>query len=100
MQLTQVLIAPVVTEKSTDAHAQSKYTFRVHPGATKIDIMNAVKAAYGADAKAVNIIPVLKKIRLAGRGKVITKRPASKKAIVTLKPNQSIDFNKLKSTKK
>ena len=100
MQLTNVLIAPVVTEKSTDAQSQSKYTFRVHPDATKIDIMNAVKAAYGADAKAVNIVPVLKKVRLVGRGKTITKRPAAKKAIVTLSSGQSIDFNKLKSTKK
>lgn len=100
MQLTQVLIAPVVTEKSTDAHAQSKYTFRVHPRATKVDIINAVKAAYGVDAKGVNIIPVLKKVRLVGRGRVITKRPAAKKAIVTLKAKQSIDFNQLKSTKK
>jgi large subunit ribosomal protein L23 len=99
MQLTNVLIAPVVTEKSSHAQSKSKYTFRVSAGATKIEIAKAVSKAYGVDVTAVNIMPVRKKERLVGRGRVMTKRPTSKKAIVTIKAKQNIDFNKLKTSK-
>jgi len=99
MQLTNVLIAPVVTEKSSHAQSKSKYTFRVKVSATKVEIAQAVTKAYGVDVTGVNIIPVHKKQRLVGRGRVITKRPSSKKAIVTIKAKQTIDFNKLKTSK-
>lgn len=99
MHLTKVLIAPVVTEKSTKAQSKSKYTFRVNADASKIEIAKAVSKSYGVDVKSVNIIPVRKKERLVGRGKTMTKRLASKKAIVTIKAKQNIDFNKLKTSK-
>lgn len=99
MQLTDVLIAPVVTEKSTTAQTKSKYTFRVNSAASKIEIAKAVTKAYGVDVTAVNIMPVRQKARLVGRGRSITKRPAAKKAIVTVKAKQNIDFNKLKTSK-
>lgn len=100
MEYTNVLIAPVITEKSSTAQGKSKYTFRVHSNATKVEIGKAVSRAYGVDVKSVNIIPVRKKERLVGRGKTITKRHASKKAIVTVKAKQSIDFNKVKTSSK
>ena len=99
MQLTGVLIAPVVTEKSSNAQANRKYTFRVSGQATKVEIAKAINKAYGVDVTAVNIMPIRKKERLVGRGRAITKRPASKKAIVTIKAKQNIDFNKLKTSK-
>jgi len=99
MQVTDVLIAPVVTEKSTTAQTKSKYTFRVRANASKIEVAKAVNKAYGVDVVGVNVIPVRKKVRLVGRGKTITKRPASKKAVVTIKAKQSIDFNKVKTSK-
>ena len=99
MQLTNVLIAPVVTEKSSNAQAKAKYTFRVHAEATKVEIAQAISRAYGVNVVSVNIIPVRKKERLVGRGRIITKRSASKKAIVTIKAKQNIDFNKLKTSK-
>lgn len=99
MQLTNVLIAPVVTEKSSDAQSKSKYTFRVNADATKIEIGKAVQKVYGVDVVSVNVIPVRKKERLVGRGKRMTKRPASKKAVVTVKAKQNIDFNKIKTSK-
>lgn len=100
MQLTNVLIAPVVTEKSASGQSQSKYTFRVHSDATKVDVIKAVSQIYGVDVVSVNMIPVRKKERLVGRGRTITKRSASKKAIVTVKAKQSIDFNKIKTSSK
>jgi large subunit ribosomal protein L23 len=96
MESAKILLSPVVTEKSTNAQASQKYIFMVHTDADKTQIMKAVKDAYGVEVKSVNIIPVLRKARLAGRGQTITKRKAGKKAIVTLQPKQSIDFNKIK----
>ena len=68
----------------------------VHPDSNKMEIIKAIEEAYGVDFKSVNIVPVLRKARLAGRGRTITKRKAGKKAIVTLDAKQSIDFNKIK----
>ena len=99
MKLTQVLQSPIVTEKSTNAQSLRKYSFLVHLNANKIEIKNAIKEAYGVDVTDVNIIPVLKKVRLIGRGREITKRQRGKKAIITLKAKQSLDFNKIKTSK-
>lgn len=96
MESTDVLISPVVTEKSTNSQVLLKYTFMVNLKANKIEVKNAVEKAYGVKVKSVNIIPVLKKSRLVGRGREITKRHIGRKAIVTLAPKQSIDFNKIK----
>ncbi len=99
MQLNQVIQSPVVTEKSTNGHADRKYTFLVHPDATKVEIAQAVSDAYGVKVDSVNVNKVLKKTRLIGRGRTMTKRHAAKKAVVTLKEKESIDFNKFKSAK-
>ena len=99
MELTKVLIAPVITEKSSKAQESRKYSFLVHLKTNKVEVAKAVENAYGVKIQSVDIVPVRKKTRLVGRGKEITKRQAAKKAIVTLAPKQSIDFNKIKSTK-
>ncbi len=96
MEASYVLITPVVTEKSAKAQTLRKYTFLVHLDANKKEIQNAVQMAYGVDVVRVNILPVLKKSRIAGRGRQITKRHQARKAIVTVAPTQSIDFNKIK----
>ena len=70
----------------------------VHLNANKVEVRNAIEKAYGVRVKSINIIPVLKKVRQAGRGRTITKRHTGKKAIVTLGPKQSIDFNKIKTS--
>jgi large subunit ribosomal protein L23 len=96
MEFNQVLKMPVVTEKSTKAQAARKYTFLVHLDANKKEIQNAIEKAYGVEVESVNIVPVKKKVRLAGRGHTITKRHTGRKAIITLAPKQSIDFNSIK----
>ena len=97
MELTKVLISPVVTEKSTNAQADRKYTFMVHLDSNKVEVKKAIEKTYGVKVQSVNIIPVLKKVRFAGRGRQITKRQQGRKAVITLAPKQSIDFNKIKS---
>ena len=99
MELTQVLISPVVSEKSSDQQAKRKYTFLVNANANKVEIAKAVEYAYGAKVRSVNVSKVLKKVRLVGRGRQITKRHASKKAVVTVAPKNTIDFNKFKTFK-
>ena len=97
MDLSNVLIAPVVTEKSTKAQENRKYTFLVHLNANKIEIRKSVEKSYGVKVDSVNIIPVKGKTRLAGRGRTITKRH---NVIVTLKPKQTLDVNKVKTGSK
>lgn len=99
MEVTNVLKSPVVTEKSTKAQEGRKYTFLIHLKANKIEVRNAVEKMYGVKVDSVNIIPVAKKVRLVGRGREITKRHNAKKAIVTLMPKQTLDFNKIKTSK-
>ena len=96
MDFTKVIISPVVTEKSNNIQALSKYTFLVHLNANKLEVQNAVEKAYGVKVKSINIIPVHKKVRTVGRGREITKRHNGRKAIITLQAKQSIDFNKIK----
>lgn len=100
MNSNQILLSPVVTEKSTHAQTGRKFTFLVHQDANKIQVAQAVQDAYGVKVKGVHLIKVLKKTRLAGRGRPITKRPAAKKAIVTLQGDQTIDLNKFKFSTK
>jgi large subunit ribosomal protein L23 len=96
MDLSNVLISPVVTEKSTKSQESRKHVFFVHPDANKIEVRKAVEKFYGSEVDSVNIIPVRSKARMAGRGRTITKRHNAKKAIITLKPKQTLDVNKLK----
>lgn len=89
-----VLVAPVVTEKSSQT--TGKYAFRVHPEATKAEIKSAVNQFYGVEVTSVNIIPIKAKTRMVGRGRIVNKRSTGKKAIVTLKSGQTLNFNDFK----
>ena len=91
---SNVLVAPIVTEKSMAV--EGKYTFKVHVDASKPAIKAAVKEFYGVEAVNVHIVPVKSKTRIIGRGRVMTKRSNGKKAIVTLKAGQKLNFNDFK----
>jgi len=91
---SNVLVAPVVTEKSMAI--EGKYTFKVHTEASKPAIKAAVKEFYGVEAVNVHIIPIKSKTRTIGRGREMTKRSNGKKAVVTLKAGQKLNFNDVK----
>ena len=58
MVAEEIIIRPIITEKSAAAQAEGKYTFEVHKKATKIDIKNAVEKLFEvkvADVKIVNV---------------------------------------------
>ena len=81
-----VILKPVVTEKSMDIMADKKYTFLVHPEATKAQVKEAVEKMFpGTEVKTVNTMNNDGKTKRRGRteGKTVK----TKKAIVTLTEN-------------
>ena len=89
MDPAAVLIAPVVTEKSTYLAEENKYVFRVDRSANKIQIREAVEGTFQVKVTKVNVISQRGRSRRFGRH---TGRTADwKKAIVTLAPDDRID---------
>ena len=83
LQYFDVILRPVVTEKSMADMAEKKYTFLVHPEANKVQIKEAVEKMFeGAKVKAVNTMNLEGKTKR--RGMVFGKTAKKKKAIVTL----------------
>ncbi len=86
-----IIIAPVITERSMTGFAEKKYTFKVANDATKIDIARAVEELFGVEVEKVNTISVRGHNRRMGRYEGMT--PSWKKAIVTLKKDsKTISF--------
>ncbi len=77
-----VIIKPVISEMSMDNAAKKKYTFKVAPEANKTQVKLAVEEIFGVEVDKVNIMNVNGKIKRMGRTQ--GRRPAVKKAIVTL----------------
>ena len=90
MHLYEVLRRPLITEKNTTLQAEGKYVFEVAGGANKHQIKQAVEKAYRVDVTAVNVMTVPGKKRRLRRREVLTR--SWKKAIVTLKPGDKIEF--------
>ncbi len=86
-----IIIAPVITEKSMSGVADKKYTFKVAKDANKIEIAEAVETIFKVKVAKVNTISVRGKMRRMGRYE--GKTAAWKKAIVTLKADSKpIEF--------
>ena len=86
-----IILAPVVTERSMAGFADKKYTFRVANDATKVDIARAVEQKFGVKVAKVNTVNVRGHVRRMGRYEGMT--AARKKAVVTLdKDSKTIDF--------
>ncbi len=86
-----IIIAPVITEKSMSGIADKKYTFKVDRNANKIEIAAAVEELFKVKVAKVNTISVRGQARRMGRYSGYT--AAWKKAIVTLKADSKpIEF--------
>lgn len=85
-----VIIKPIISEKSYDGIAQNKYTFEVAKFSNKIEIKKAVEDAFKVSVLAVNTLNVRAKEKKLGRS--IGKTRSWKKAIVTLKQGDKIEF--------
>lgn len=83
-----IIIKPIVTEKSMDLLADNKYTFIVDRKANKTEIKNAIEGIFKVKVDKVTTMVVKGKIKRVGRFE--GKTPNRKKAIVTLKPGHKI----------
>ena len=86
----EVLIAPVVSEKSYGQIAQNRYTFKVHQDAHKTQVRQVVEELFDVKVVRVAIIKVQAKPKRRGAFKGI--RPGWKKAVVQLKQGDSIEI--------
>ena len=90
-----IIIKPIVTEKMTQLGDKlNRYGFRVLKSANKIEIKQAIEAMYDVTVNEVNtlIVAPKKKSRFTKGGVISGSSPAYKKAIVTVKEGEKIDF--------
>lgn len=88
MVLENILIAPILSEKSNELREEGKYVFRVHPDATKLQIKDAVNKLFNVKVIDCSVMNVNGKVkRLRGRA---GKTSSWKKAIVRLAPGETI----------
>jgi len=97
LSAAEIVLRPVVSEKSIDESSRGKYTFRVHPDANKIQIKDAIERLYEAEkitVVAVNVLTRRPKTKQRGtrRGRVTGQVSGWRKAIVTLAAGQKIQF--------
>jgi large subunit ribosomal protein L23 len=90
-RLYQVLVAPIVSEKSTiAAELHNQFVFRVLPDATRLEVKAAIEKAFDVEVDSVNILNVRGKVkRFSGS---VGRRNNWKKAYIRLKPGNDIDF--------
>jgi large subunit ribosomal protein L23 len=88
-----IIIRPIVSERTMSGTADHKYTFEVASQATKIDVRNAVEEVFGVKVDSVNIMNVRGKKKRLSMGRPEGYTPAWKKAIVKLKKDsKTIEF--------
>ena len=91
MEARDIILKPVITEKSVQGLAEKKYTFRVAMDATKIEIAQAAEALFGVEVAKVNTMHMNGKGRRMGAN--FGYQPDWKKAIITLtEKSKGIEF--------
>ena len=90
MHASQVVLKPIVSEKSYEGTTRGSYTFKVHPDAHKTQIRQAVEQLFDVKVERVNVIKVAAKPKRRGlhRGT----RPGWKKAVVQLRAGDTIEI--------
>jgi len=91
LDINDILIAPLISEKSTQLAGSRRYVFKVHKSANKIMIKQAVEKLYPVKVKDCNILNVFGKKRRINKRNAYTYTPGWKKAVVTLKEGE-FDF--------
>lgn len=90
MEARDIIIRPLITEKSTTLMAEGKYVFEVAKAANKIEIAKAISQIFNVKVVSVNTVNVEGKVKRMGRS--IGKRSDYKKAIVKLAAGDTIEF--------
>ena len=86
----EILLAPVVSEKSYGQIHGNKYTFKVHQDAHRTQVRQAVEELFGVKVARVNMLKVQSKPKR--RGMFRGTKPGWKKAVVQLKPGETIEI--------
>ena len=87
-----IIIRPIITERSMAATSDKKYVFEVAPSAGKIEIKNAVEKIFGVKVAKVNTLNMQGKMKRMG-ARPAGRRPSWKKAMVTLTADsKTIEF--------
>ena len=84
-----ILVRPLITEKTMKLVEEGKYTFEVKQGSNKVEVKKAVEELFKVEVTAVNMMNTLRKKRRVGKYEGL--RPAVQKAIVTLAEGQKLD---------
>ncbi|CAN5714893.1 50S ribosomal protein L23 [soil metagenome] len=95
LHYTDVLIRPIITEKSTDLTPLGQYVFEVAMKANKKQIRDAVERIFDVEVESVNTHiakPKKRRVYRARRNMIFGRIGASKRAIVTLVPGDTIDI--------
>ena len=90
MDPSQIILAPIVSEKSYAGATRGSYTFRVHSQAHKTQIRQAVEELFSVKVERVNVIKVQPKPKR--RGAFRGTRPGWKKAVVQLRAGDTIEI--------
>lgn len=90
MRARDIILRPIISEKSYDQIEQKKYTFEVHPKARKIEIGKAIEEIFNVSVKKVNTSTMTGKKRRQGYTSGRSKN--WKKAVVTIKEGDHIEF--------
>ena len=90
MDARDILIRPLITEKSTALMAEGKYVFVVAKAANKIEIAKAVAEIFNVKVDSVNTVNMTGKMKRMGRN--VGKRSDYKKAVVKLAAGETIEF--------
>ena len=88
-----IIVRPLITEKSTQLIELNKYTFEVKQGSNKVEVAKAVEEIWGVKVVAVNMINTQRKARRVGKYEGL--RPAVQKAVVTLAEGDKLDVFEL-----
>lgn len=91
-----VIIKPVVTEKSTSHNVQNKYVFEVKRNTSKEAVKKAFEEIYKIKPVSLSSYITTKKVRTIGRGRILEKKPVTKRMIITIAKGKTIDPNKIR----
>jgi large subunit ribosomal protein L23 len=94
LQAAQIILRPVISEKSMDETQRGKYTFRVHSEANKLQVKAAIEELFKVDVVSINVSTTKpkEKSRNRRRARIVGWSSAWKKAVVTLAAGQKIEF--------
>ena len=87
----QIILNPLITEKSTQLSEHNKLVFSVPINTTKLEVKSSIEKIFSVKVKAVNT--VLQKGKVKRFKGILGRRPNTKKAIVTLAPGNTIDLS-------